>query len=178
MYNRDIWTDRQTDRRQTKWSLCAAILRRRHKNMYFCVIYRHKYVILFWFYGHRVFFFIYMYLLYAHVGMSVRLSHLMQPITVTVECLTPDFKLGNWVELNWLFNVTINDISVIYVTAHRCAGVMKKLDLWSGSQRHRNFVGFFKVPVQAPTQDQSFYTLMVHIPLYTFFFCTCSPIAW
>ena len=23
------------------------------------------------------------------------------------------------VELNWLFNVTINDISVIYVTAHR-----------------------------------------------------------
>ena len=26
------------------------------------------------------------------------------------------------VELNCLFNVTINDISVIYVTAHRCAG--------------------------------------------------------
>ena len=25
----------------------------------------------------------------------------------------------NWVELNWFFNVTINDISVIYVTAHR-----------------------------------------------------------
>ena len=29
------------------------------------------------------------------------------------------------VEWNWLFNVTINDISVIYVTAHRCAGGLK-----------------------------------------------------
>ena len=36
--------------------------------------------------------------------------------------------------LNWLFNVTINDISVTYVTAHRCAGgLKKKLDLRSGS---------------------------------------------
>ena len=35
---------------------------------------------------------------------------------------------------NWLFNVTINDISVIYVTAHICAGgLKKKLDLRSGS---------------------------------------------
>ena len=34
----------------------------------------------------------------------------------------------------WLFNVTINDISVLYVTAHRCAGgLKKKLDLRSGS---------------------------------------------
>ena len=41
-----------------------------------------------------------------------------------------------------VFNVTINDISVIYVTAHRCAGgLKKKLDLRSGSQRHRHFVG-------------------------------------
>ena len=47
-------------------------------------------------------------------------------------------------ELNCLFNVTINDISVIYVTAHRCAGgPKKKYDLRSGSQRHRHFVGFF-----------------------------------
>ena len=37
-------------------------------------------------------------------------------------------------KLNWLFNVTINDISVIHVTAHRCAGgLKKKLDLRSGS---------------------------------------------
>ena len=29
-------------------------------------------------------------------------------------------------EVNWLFNVTINYISVIHVTAHRCAGRLKK----------------------------------------------------
>ena len=39
-----------------------------------------------------------------------------------------------WIELNWLPNVTINDISVIYVTARRCAGgLKKKLYLRSGS---------------------------------------------
>ena len=61
--------------------------------------------------------------------------------------------------MNWLFNVTSNDISVIYVTAHRCAGGLKKklkLDLRSGSQRHRHFVGFFNVPVLAPTRDHPF----------------------
>ena len=43
-------------------------------------------------------------------------------------------QVADWVELNWLFNVTINDISVIHVTAHRCAGgLKKKLDLRSGS---------------------------------------------
>ena len=53
------------------------------------------------------------------------------------------------VMVNWLFNVTINDISVIYVTAHRCAGgLKKKLDVRSSSQRHTgytsiHFVGFF-----------------------------------
>ena len=63
--------------------------------------------------------------------------------------------------VNWLFNVTINDISVIYVTAHRCAGgLQKKLDLRSGSQRHRHFVGFFNMPVKAPTRDQPFYTMI------------------
>ena len=69
--------------------------------------------------------------------------------------------------LNWLFNVTINDISVIYVTAHRCAGgLKKKLDLRSGSQRHRHFVGFFNVPVLAPTRDQPFYTAIpTHRPI-------------
>ena len=64
-------------------------------------------------------------------------------------------------EMNWLFNVTINDISVIYVTAHRCTGgLKKKLDLRSRSQRHRHFVGFFNVPVQAPTRDHPFYTVI------------------
>ena len=41
--------------------------------------------------------------------------------------------VGGMEDLNWLFNVTIKDISVIYVTAHRCAGGLKKLDLRSGS---------------------------------------------
>ena len=63
-------------------------------------------------------------------------------------------------EVNWLFNVTINDISVIYVTAHRCAGGLKKLDLRSGSQRHRHFVGFFNVLVLATTRDHPFYTVI------------------
>ena len=61
-----------------------------------------------------------------------------------------------------LFNVTIYDISVIYVTAHRCAGgLKKKLYLRSGSQRHRHFVGFFNVLVQAPTRGHRFYTVIV-----------------
>ena len=42
------------------------------------------------------------------------------------------------VKMNWLFNVTINDISVIHVTANRYAGgLKKKLDLRSGSPCHR-----------------------------------------
>ena len=63
-------------------------------------------------------------------------------------------------EWDWLFNVTANDISVIYVTAYRCAGGLKKLDLRSDSQRHRHFVGFFNVSVQAPTQGHPFYTII------------------
>ena len=64
---------------------------------------------------------------------------------------------SRWGEVNWLFKVTIKDISVIYMTAHRCAGGLKKeLYLRSGSQRHRHFVGFFNVPVQAPTLGQPF----------------------
>ena len=44
------------------------------------------------------------------------------------------------------------------MTAHRCAGgLKKKLNLRSGSKRHRHFVGFFNVPVQAPTRDPPFY---------------------
>ena len=68
-------------------------------------------------------------------------------------------------KVNWLFNVTINDISVIYVTAHRCAGGLKKLDLRSGSQRHRHFVGFFNVPVLAPTREHPFYTVRHTAPI-------------
>ena len=60
-----------------------------------------------------------------------------------------------------VFNVTCNDISVLYVTAHRCAGgLKKKLYIRSGSQRHRHFTGFFNVPVQALTRYQPFCTVI------------------
>ena len=52
-------------------------------------------------------------------------------------------------EWEWLFNVTCNDISVLYVTAQRFAsGLEKKLNLRSGFQRHRHFLWFYNVPVQ------------------------------
>ena len=65
-------------------------------------------------------------------------------------------------ERDWLLNVTCNNISVIYVMAHRCAGELKKkFDLQSGSQHHRDdrhFLGFFNVlPVQASARGQPFY---------------------
>ena len=66
-------------------------------------------------------------------------------------------------EVNLLFNVTINDISVIYmyVTAHRCVGgLKKKLDLRSGSQRHRHLVGFFNVPSKHRHGGPPFYTII------------------
>ena len=49
-----------------------------------------------------------------------------------------------------LLTVAINDISVIHVTAHICAGRhKKKLDMRSGSRgRHKHFVGLFIVPVK------------------------------
>ena len=73
------------------------------------------------------------------------------------EVRTRQLLHSSWVEL--VVYVTINDISVIYVTAHICAGgLKKKLDLRSGSQRHRHFVGFFNVPIQAPTRNQPFHT--------------------
>ena len=47
------------------------------------------------------------------------------------------------------------------MTAHRCAGgLKKKLNLRPGSQRHSHFEGFFYVPVQAPTKA----TLLTVIP--------------
>ena len=66
-------------------------------------------------------------------------------------------------ESDWdlLFNVTCNDISVIYVTAHRCEGGMKrKFDPRSSSQRHSHFVGFFNVPDQTPTRSHLFCTVI------------------
>ena len=45
-----------------------------------------------------------------------------------------------------------------YMCNGTCAGgLKKKFDLRSGSQCHKHFVGFFNVPVQAPTRDRLFY---------------------
>ena len=61
-------------------------------------------------------------------------------------------------EWGWLLHVICKDISVIYVTVHRCTGgLKKKFDIRSVSQRHIHFVGFFNVPVQALIRDQPFY---------------------
>ena len=50
---------------------------------------------------------------------------------------------------------------ILSQTAHRCVGELKKtFDLRSGSQRHRHFVGFFNVSVQAPTRGQPFHTVI------------------
>ena len=80
--------------------------------------------------------------------------------------MTLEVIFSTWVVvlLYWLFNVTINDISVIHMAAHRCAGgKKKKLNLRPGCQRNRYLVGFLNVPVQAATRDQPFYTV---IPTY------------
>ena len=66
--------------------------------------------------------------------------------------------VGEW---EWLLNVICNDISVIYVTAHRGAGGLNKFDVRSGSQRYRHFVEFSNVPVQAPTRANPFIRLFL-----------------
>ena len=49
----------------------------------------------------------------------------------------------------------------LYMWRHISAGrLKKKLYLRSGSQRCRHFVGFFNVPVQAPTLEHPFYTVI------------------
>ena len=82
---------------------------------------------------------------------TVRVDTAVQP-TIASLSLAPTVK--------WLFNVTCNYISVIYVTAHRYAGPLKNLNLRSGSQCHRHFVRYFDVPVQAPTRGHPFYTII------------------
>ena len=51
----------------------------------------------------------------------------------------------------------VDDISVIYVTAHRCAGGLKKACPTVWLPRHRHLVGFFNKPGQAQTRDHPFY---------------------
>ena len=65
----------------------------------------------------------------------------------------------SWLLLSWLSNVTINGISVIYVTAHRCPGVLKKKLTYGRTPRHRYLVGFFSIAVQTPTRATLFIRL-------------------
>ena len=63
----------------------------------------------------------------------------------------------------WCFS-SHSTIFQLCMRRHRCAGGLKKLDLWSGSQRHRHYVGFFNVPVQAPTRGHPFYAYSENPP--------------
>ena len=53
------------------------------------------------------------------------------------------------VGLSWVYWCFTSHATIFqsYMWRHRCAGGLKKLYLWSGSQRHRHFAGFFNVPV-------------------------------
>ena len=85
------------------------------------------------------------------LGFPPHKTHILQPLDMSMFWPLKEKVISlaasyGCVKLKWLFNVTIYDISVIYVTAHSCeGGLKKKFDLRSGSQRHRHIVGFFKV---------------------------------
>ena len=75
-------------------------------------------------------------------------------------------------DARWLYYVMCNQRNFSHI-CDECAGRLKKLDLRSGSQRHRHFVGFFNVPVQEPTRDQHFYTVIpIHRPQLVAFYDT------
>ena len=77
-------------------------------------------------------------------------------------CLNHTVNVREWRERLVAFFKTSHAtiFQLVYVTAHRCAGGLKKLNLRSGSQRHRHFVGFFNVPVQAWSPGHPFYTVI------------------
>ena len=56
----------------------------------------------------------------------------------------------------YVFYITCNDISVIYLTAQICRRTEKKLYIRSDSQRHRYFAGFFKLVRPTPTRALTF----------------------
>ena len=65
----------------------------------------------------------------------------------------------------WYFYVTVNDIPIVNVTVHECAGgPKKKADLRFGSLRQRHFAGFFKYPTSnhfvSPTTTWPLYGIM------------------
>ena len=76
--------------------------------------------------------------------------------------------------MNLLLKVTFNDISFIHVTAHRCAGgLKKKLDLRLGSYAiDIHFVGFFNVSVQATSWANLFTVIPRNQPILVAFYDT------
>ena len=69
-------------------------------------------------------------------------------------------------------NVTCNHISVINVTAHRCAGGRKKMDQRWGSKCHRLFLELFNVLVQAPKRGQPLKVIPRNRPISVAFYDT------
>ena len=61
---------------------------------------------------------------------------------------------GGWED--WLLNVTFNDISVTHVTAHRCVGKLKKLDIGSGSHA----IDISKGSLTCPSKHRNGITLL------------------
>ena len=69
----------------------------------------------------------------------------------------------------WLLNVTINDISVIYVTSQMCKRTEEEVGPTVGLSRlglprHRHFVVFLNTPVRAPTRVQPFHVYSENTP--------------
>ena len=76
--------------------------------------------------------------------------------------------------MNWLLNFTINDSSVLYVTAHIMCKRTEQVGPTVGLPRHRHFEGFFNVPVQASTRGEPFYTVIPrNCPIKTPFTTRC-----
>ena len=74
----------------------------------------------------------------------------------------------------FVFYVTCNNISVIYVTTQMCSGLKKKLYLRSGFQYHRHFVGFFKCPSYTDTGSPFLYGYSEKPPHLVAFYDTLS----
>ena len=69
-------------------------------------------------------------------------------------------------------NVTCNHISVINMTAHRCAGGLKKMDQRWGSKCHRLFLELFNVLFQAPKRGQPLKVIPRNRPISVAFYDT------
>ena len=88
----------------------------------------------------------------------------------TIPNMSQPYQVSEWVSewvymyMYWCFTSHAT-IFQLYMLRHRCASELKKnLCLQSGYQRHRHFVGFFNVPIQAPTRGHSFYSYSEKLP--------------